>query len=307
MRAHILPRFAGLLAALTIPLAMAGCDVNLQPFAKNTGLYSIHGYLTSSNGPHYIRVKDLNDLALPGSTNVLDATVTLTNLETGATEILSDSIVIFAGVATHNFRSTMDVDVEETYEVTVERSDGRRGTAHATMPPRTETDLSPETVTQCNAAVRVEFPNVDEARFIDARVGMKYGGKLEWLDLDLNESYTGGLRRGFKPASFVDEIVPRTVTPFVDCQAERYCNLLDDKKIRIAYTHFGPDWPADSTTSDPLASEVTNGVGVFGGLRRDTLIATTDAELRCPGAQGVPCKPVPPPCPGGGTCTCPDV
>lgn len=294
------------LAVLVVSLAVLGCDASLQPFAEETGLYSIYGYLTLSDQPHDIRIKNLNKTVGGDSNKVLDATVTLTNLETGDTEVLADSVVTFNGVTRHNFRSQMKTQLEEMYELSVERSDGRQSTVTATMPPLTVTELTPRTDAQCNAPLRVEFPNVDDPRFIRAQVGMKYAGQLSWLDLEFSKAYTSGLKRDFKPASYVDELVPRNVTPFVDCDAERYCNLLDDKKIRIAYTHFGPDWPPDSVLTDPLQSEVTNGTGVFGGLRRDTLIASTDADLRCPGSAAVPCRPVPAPCTRP-PCSCPDV
>lgn len=293
------------LAAL---LALVGnCDANLQPYADNAGLFSIYGYLTLSDEPHYIRVKNLNDLVLDDSTKPLNATVTLEDLETGDTEVLVDSIVEFDGLYTHNFRSEMDIEAERTYEVRVERSDGRIGRATATMPPLTATTLSPATEAPCHRRITVEFPNVDNPRFIQASVGLKYGDAIGWMNIELERLDEGGSRARFTPASMVDEIVPENVTPFVDCDAEKYCNLLDDKNVRIAYTHFGPDWPADSTLARPLPSEVANGLGVFGGLRRDTLVATTNATLRCPGPETVPCRPAPRPCTSGERCFCPDV
>jgi hypothetical protein len=47
--------------------------------------------------------------------------------------------------------------------------------------------------------------------------------------------------------------------------------LLKNNYMRVAYTHFGPDWPADSIVANPLGSNVEGGLGIFGGLHRDTL------------------------------------
>lgn len=294
-----------LLVALLVLLG--SCDAKLQPFAENSGLFSIHGYLTLSDEPHHIRVRNLNDLVLDDSTQPLEATVTLKNLESGKTEILVDSVVSFDGMLTHNFRSEMDIEPEVTYEVSVERSDGRTSRATATMPGITEVDLIPDSGVACDSLLDVEFPEIDENRFIRASVGLKYGNVVDWHDIEFKELVTGGLRHRFKPAAVVDEVVPENVPPIVNCDAARYCNLLDDHKIRIAYTHFGPDWPADSTLSDPLRTDVSNGTGVFAGLRRDTVVATTNATLRCPGREPVPCQPVALPCGSDGNCFCPNV
>lgn len=293
--------------ALVVSLLFGACDARLEPYAENTGFFSIYGYLTVSDAPHYIRVRNLNDLVLDDSTQPLDATVLLKNLDTGATETLIDSVVVHDGVYTHNFRSEMDVEPKTTYEVSVERSDGRTSRATATMPPVTNVEVEPTGDAACDARLRVEFPDIDQKRFIRASVGLKYANTLEWYNIDLTELPTGGLRQRFQPASFVDEVVPDNITPIVDCDAARYCSLLDDKKIRIAYTHFGPDWPADSVLADPLHSDVTNGTGVFGGLRRDTVVVTTNATLRCPGPESVPCTTVPRPCTSGESCFCPDI
>lgn len=296
----------GILALLAATFLVASCDVSLNPFAEDTGLFSIYGYLTPSDGPHYIRVKNLNDAVLDEEGDSLRAEVQLGNLASGETEVLVDSVVVFDGLATHNFRSEMDIELDKTYQVTVVRDDGRQGRATATMPRLTVADVVPESGAACFNAVRVDFPRIDKMRFIDAKVGLKYAGDVQWVNVPVVENFGEGLIIRFAPASYVDEVVPRTVTPFVDCDPKRYCNLLDDKKIRIAYTHFGPNWPADSALTDPLQSEVTNGTGVFGGLRRDTLLTTADANLRCPGSAAVPCRPVPVPCTQP-PCRCPDV
>lgn len=300
-------RFLPRIAAFVLLLLASGCDARLQPYAEDAGLFSIYGYLTLSDEPHYIRVKNLNDLVLDDSTEPLDATVTLENLGTGATETLVDSVVVFDGQLTHNFRTNMKIEPEASYQVIVERSDGRTGRATATMPPITAAEVDPAAEASCHRRLTLDYPRIDHPRFIRASVGLKYGDVLHWADIELETLDEGGLRARFKPASLVDEFVPENVTPIVDCEADRYCNLLDDESIRIAYTHFGPDWPSDSALANPLPSEVANGLGVFGGLRRDTLIVTTNATLRCPGPETVPCSSAPRPCTSGERCRCPDI
>lgn len=100
-------------------MLIAGCHDAPRPFAEDTGLYSIYGYLTLSDERHHVRIKNLNHLVLDDSPEVRDATVIRTDVQTGATETLPGAIVIFDGLRTHNFRAEMDLPLEETYEVSV--------------------------------------------------------------------------------------------------------------------------------------------------------------------------------------------
>lgn len=264
------------------PLALAGlllwtgCDNTLEPFDEETGQFSIQGLLTLSQETHFIRVKDLNDPITPDSTRTLDVTVTLENTATGTTEQLTDSVVVFDGIFTHNFRTDQDIQPGVTYELTVERPDGRSAQAIATMPERTELEVSPAKpeAIRCDRGIVLKFQNVPAARFLRIFVGLKYERDWKWVKVQDSDT-----ELGISPANFVQEILSERIlrSEFGDNwrNAKRlYCTLLDTDTFRIAYTHFGPDWPPDSVLANPIESSVKNGLGVFGGVHRDTLFRT---------------------------------
>lgn len=259
-------------------LLMVGCESTIDPFAEETGQFAIYGFLSVSEGEHFLRVEDLNDPLVPGSTRVISATVTLENLDTGGAEMLVDSIVVFDGIYTHNFRSDQIIQPGATYRITVERPDGG-GAAHATatMPPLTEVGVAPEGPATCTEPIEFHFRNVPEPRLLRAAVGVDVtGGRVRWTDLETPEVGADGTPiHSFSASSILRNFYPQPVLDSIG-PPSKYCVLIDDKKLRLAYTHFGPDWPPDSLLTDPLESPVENGVGVFGGLHRDTLVKSIE-------------------------------
>lgn len=244
---------------------LGGCDTSLTPFAEDTGLYSVYGFLSAS-GPNFIRVKDLNTPPTSDSTRTLDATVRLENLRTGTTETLVDSVVAFDGAYTHNFRMTQPVVPGATYRLTVSRADGRRAEATATMPRRTTIAVDPPVADtlDCMGQVLLDFQNVRTQSTVTLSVGLTWSGARRWVDVGRVDRTVGLI-----PSRLVEDAVPgyalRELSP------EEYCGVLGTQELRFAYTHYGPDWPADSVLADPTASRIENGLGVFGGFRRDTL------------------------------------
>jgi len=262
-------RYAWLWVTLITFLIGVGCDNTVDPFEEEAGQFSIQGVLTLSQNQHFIRVKDLKDPLIRDSTRVLDATVTLENLATGTTETLADSVVIFDGIFTHNFRTDQDIQPGARYRLTVERPDGRRSQATATMPERTEVDVTPPKTESvgCMEGIILRFQNVPDERLLRRSVGVRWNDELHWVRDDVDT------QNGFRPVSIVEEVIPRRVLDTAPSEA-LYCTLLDDNRVRIAYTHFGPDWPTDRVLANPIRSNVENGLGVFGGVHRDTLVRT---------------------------------
>lgn len=262
------PRSIALAFICTLVLVTGACDTLLEPFDDETGVYSIHGILTLSEDTHYVRIRDINQPVTSDSTPGLDATVTLQNLDEGTTDILTDSVVSFDGTYTHNFRVDTDIQPGDSYELTVERSDGETATARATMPPVTEVEVSAHEPIFCLTGPVFDFINVPDPRLVEISIGVPWNDSYRWVDRDVET------QSGFLVWRVLEEALPRSVTAARD--SNRYCTLLPDNKLLVAYTHYGPDWPADSTRLNPVKSNVHNGLGLFGGLHRDTLTVTVD-------------------------------
>lgn len=261
---------------LAMLLFWSGCDNTVDPFAEESSQFSIHGLLTLSKAKHFIRVKDLNDPVDADSARMLNATVTLENMSTGTTETLADSIVTFDGFFTHNFRTDQDIQPGTSYRLRVERPDGRFSEATATMPPAADLEIepTPTDTAACDGQILLTFQGIPLDGLVRISAAVRWEDQLRWTEPKQLALPTGG----YVPWRIVDQVLPDPVLRSVGDPAQ-YCNeLLDDDKVHITYTRFGPDWPADSVLANPIESSVENGLGIFGGIQRDTVVRTVDTS-----------------------------
>lgn len=264
---------------LTSFVLWVGCDTSFDPFTESGMPYSIYGRLTLSDSPDFIRVKAIDALNTPEGSRSLDAAVTLNNLTAGTSEVLQDSIVVFDGVYTHNFRVSQDIQPGATYQLTAEAPDGRTTHATATMPLLASTEVTIEGEPPCGeySTVLIDFRNLAPGERIEVKVEVDWERGTRWVplpnDVELPAGGSGGTI--FRPYAIIEQVVSEQLFESVSSP----CELLEGNAIRVAYTHYGPDWPADTTIADPIKSNTTNGLGLFGGLRRDTLSVTVSGAL----------------------------
>lgn len=257
-------------------LFWSGCDNTVDPFVEENGQFSIHGLLTVSKVKHFIRVKDLNDPVDADSARVLDATVTLENMSTGTTETLTDSIVTFDGLFTHNFRTDQDIQPGTSYRLRVERPNGRFSEATATMPPAAtlEIEPTPTDTAKCDGQILLTFEGVPLDGLVRISAAVRWEDQLHWTEQKRLTLPTGG----YVPWRIINQVLPDPVLRSVGDPAQYCSELLDDDTVHITYTRFGPDWPADSVLANPIESSVKNGLGIFGGIQRDTVLRTVDTS-----------------------------
>jgi hypothetical protein len=260
-------------------LTSPGCDNTFDPVNEEKGLYSIYGYLDLYKDVNYIRVKDLNKSLLQDTSSTIDAEVTFKNLDTGTSQTLQDSIVEFDGVKTHNFRTTMDIQSDTRYRVTVERSDGRKMTATATAPPIAETNVTPA-FPNCTTQVDISFDPAEGVNALDLEVGFHYDSEIFWARSNkFLKDQDGQVVAIFTPKNILDEVFGG-VNPSIPIEgANLYCHQLDHGTFHIRYTHFGPDL-FENTISDTL--KIPGGAGRFGALYRDSFTFEVDTTKLCP-------------------------
>lgn len=263
-----------------------GCENTIDPISERAP-YSVYGYLSLSNSPHFIRVKPLGDPILPNTGLSIDATVTLTNLEDGTSRTLTDSIITFDGTPTHNFWTNGPVQPRTEYRLTVERSDG--ATTQATAVTPTDTDASLDTLgsanpPHCRTPLQVHFRTAEFP--YRARIGFNNAGQTQWLDQDIQSLRGGGqgLRFNMESVLFGDVFDEKIDDPETCRYYEPLCLKLDDGQIKVAYTYLGPDWfgnrPSEGDSFDLIeSSQVSNGRGFFGGVYQDTLEVEIDTSI----------------------------
>lgn len=235
-----------------------GCDNTIDPLNENKGTYSIYGYLNISEDVNYIRVKDLNSSLFSDSADRIDAKVTLQNLEDGTSQILQDTVVEFDGVKTHNFRTTMDLQYDTKYRVSVERSDGATVTATTTTPYRAETNARPNSI-ECDRPLEVSLNPVRELFALNIEIGFRYDAKMYWYEADNLFQINGNrVSAVFTPQSILNAVFE----PF-----SVVCEDLSEKEFRVRYTHYGPNIYKDAS-SDSL--NIPGGTGRFGAFYKDS-------------------------------------
>lgn len=243
----------------------------MDPFDEEKGLYSIYGYLDLDKEVNYIRVKDLNATLTTSSTDNINATVTLENTDENIVETLQDTLVKFEDIYTHNFRTTMEINPVTSYEITVERSDGKSVTATATTPQVADVNWGP-TNDYCHFPFEITFEPVINRYDLELSVGFDYEKVRFWVTPDVSHQEGKLLRYRFIPINLINEVFSGPDSEPIKC------NQLDDDVLFVKYTHYGPDFnSAGSDTLDIPTETVT-----FGALYEDSFSFRVDTSDVCP-------------------------
>lgn len=252
---------------------ISGCDNTMDPFDEEKGLYSIYGYLDLNEEVNYIRVKDLNKPLPTDSTDTIDATVILENLNNNTKEILQDTLVQFNDIYTHNFRTAMEITPGTSYQITVERSDGKSVTATATTPHVADVSLEP-TGQDCITPIEMTFKPVSGRYDLDLSIGFDYNEIRYWVSPDADHFEEELVIFRFTPLNILDKIF---YPPGPDSERV-WCHMLDHDNLFVRYTHYGPDF--EDTGSDSL--DIPGETVKFGALYEDSFSFPIDLVQICP-------------------------
>ena len=135
-RSRRLPRSLLLLGAL---LLIAGCERPFDPIATSDVVFSIYGHLDAAQDTQWVRVAPIRE-SLTTLPEAIDAVVTLEEMETGATVVMSDSLTRYLSVNldevvyAHNYSTTMPMVPGRHYRLTATRSDGAASSATVLVP-----------------------------------------------------------------------------------------------------------------------------------------------------------------------------
>ena len=245
------------LMLLFVASVLLGCDNSIAPIDKKKGLYSVYGSLDVDESINYIRVKELNTPLHPDSTKQIDADVQMTNLNTGNTATLQDTVVQFDGVDTHNFYTTMNITPETDYEITVERSDGRIARSMTKTPHIANAQAIPKNE-NCFQPIEISLQPVGEREELKVEIGFEADGRLYWINLKLQEDEQSPGRLSTRIAP--QQILNRVFNSRLEDITGLCCFQLTSKFLYVRYTHYGPDFLEGTT--DTVAIE--SGTGTFG-------------------------------------------
>lgn len=272
------------LLLLVVLTGFSACERSVNPFEDNQGIFSIYGALEVGEEQNIIRVRNLLEPFQADSSFPFDATVTFTDLQSGTTTQLRDTVVTYEVGQTHNFILEEELELDSQYQITVERSDGEQVTSIATTPGLTEVSFAPFQFITCETQIDFRFHNVKQSELVQMEIGATYQGDVHWAEMDLvgDIEYDPQLevhRVEMSPRNLLVEVFtpvlpdnpyydPYTLFPTVGCDE------LDNNTIMIRYKHFGPEWqtgrPIEDGEIDTDSGVIENGLGFFGAYRMDT-------------------------------------
>ena len=248
---------------------LLSCDNSIDPINREKGIYSVYGSLNIDDNINYIRVKELNKPLLADSTKEIDAEVELTNLDTGNSEILTDSVIKLDNIYTHNFYTTMNITPNTDYELIVERSDGRSVTAQTASPEIANRRVNPTNET-CYTPIKISFQPVLDSEDVRVNVGFEYQGDTYYArGLPQDRESPNTLSLTFTPK----EIIDRRFGSLIGIDVR--CYELSSKLLQVEYRHYGPDF-LEGTESDTLP--VPGGTSRFGAYYDSTFTFPIDTS-----------------------------
>jgi hypothetical protein len=261
---------------------LISCDEStINPFEEEKSIYSVYGALSMDQNINYIRVRKLDTPLLADSTVKIDGIVTFTDLETGISNVLSDTLVNFSGNFTQNFILDQTLELNRSYELKVERSDGASVRSTFTTPQQTGVDLRinfPEL--KCETPITFTYKNVREPELIQMEVGVFHDGDLKWAPMKIvgqltHRSGADEMTVVMSPRNLMVEVFPPVLPdipnfnnyllfPTVNCAA------VENRKFHIRYTHFGAEWHQGKPRMGQIDFEsgiIENGLGFIGAFR----------------------------------------
>jgi hypothetical protein len=275
-------RFALLLLTILSFSWLISCEEStINPFEDEKGIYSVYGALSMDRSINYIRVRKLDTPLFADSTLKIDGIVTFTDLETGISNVLQDTVVNFSGNFTQNFILDQVLELNRTYELKVERSDGAAVRSSFTTPQQTDVDIKinfPEL--QCETPITFTYKNVRDPELIQMEVGILHNGNLNWAPMQIvgrltHKPNADEMTVVMSPRNLMVEVFPPIIPdipnfntyllfPTVSCAA------VENRKFHIRYTHFGAEWNEGKPRMGQIDFEsgiIDNGLGFIGSYR----------------------------------------
>ncbi len=120
---------------LFVAVAVAGCDVALDPPPPLEARYTLWGAFDPTTDLQAVRVVAITDTLTQGSTDPLPVTVRSVDLDTQAETVWADTVVVFAdGSAGHVFRAAFRPEYGSRHLFSVTANDGHLTSALVLVP-----------------------------------------------------------------------------------------------------------------------------------------------------------------------------
>jgi hypothetical protein len=262
---------------------LVGCENSVSPIVENDQHFSVHGLLDAARDTQVVRVEPLRDSVAIGAPREIDASVTLTNLDTDATVTLRDSFATVNGeFKAHLFWAPMQVQPGNRYRVRVVDSDGNASVASATIPERPPQIIVPaatEAICDLDVGGRAEIERTFNVvlRGVDNVAGVRagyraYGG---WYSYPHSSQLVARSNGSFGGVVEYEDDLEQIGGPR-GCDACPCRSDFDEERIYVIAASSGPEGPPFAGLSDRVVARpdtvdnVEQGTGFVGGIYSDT-------------------------------------
>ena len=139
---HFSRRLLYLLAAAVLPLLMIGCEENVTAVTGTDQAFSFYGVLRPVADTQYISIYPISDVLAPTEAEPLEGTVSATNVTTGETYQMRDSVVLEEnGHYAHFAWMPIRARYGHTYEIRAENPANQMSSVQVTVPPEASLEL----------------------------------------------------------------------------------------------------------------------------------------------------------------------
>jgi hypothetical protein len=233
------------------------CDNTFEPLSDEGMRHTFYGLMDFDADSHYIRINELKKPLLEGDTRPFDGVVTFEHLEIGLSEQLTDSVMVYNGISTHNFLTTIPILPENTYRLTATNSEGRSTSIiHTAVNRYEELTWQPALLSQrtCTAIFSLNFAPVKSGAIILNVFPRSLEGEYQFTVI---QSVRENMQSIYFSLDFRD--IGRAVSggDFFYCLN----NFLPE--VRFEYTHYSNELIPDSHASRKFD---IGGTGRFGTL-----------------------------------------
>lgn len=271
-------RYVLLVLVLVGGLGVGGCATNFDPFEEDVLLFSVFGYLDVQADTQFVRVSPLRNTFFADEA-LLNVTVTLENLNTGAVQVWRDSVVHHSdGRVSHVFWSAEPVLPHTPYRFAITRSDGAAATATVTTPqdfpdPILVADAFPQGVPPSQS---VSVRGVEKVAYLEITYDLVLGVGGNASARTLTVSYLDQLQnRPDLAAFFVGFEAYQDILRRVPLQ-----NCPQVVRAEVLVVAAGADWPdlalldLETLALPDAVNNITNGVGYLGAVASKRIIWT---------------------------------
>mgnify|MGYP000265213502 CR=1 FL=1 len=273
-------RIQMLLAIICMAVLFTGCDPAFNPIQHNDRYFSVFGYLNASADTQFVRIEKLRDGRATDSPLELDAEVTLSNISTGQTVAMQDSIFeYYQQGRAHNFYTTMDIHPNQKYRLEINGKEGA-SSVEVEVP-----DLFPEPTVLANDENRTSVKMHDINRLISVKTifytcsgktgcGCKKPIRYTYSHLrDTLQMNDGSVKA--KVNLLKEKKAIATNYPAMDSNPNVIKYYITKYDVGVAGGNAG--WPnyldlnPEEVALPEVATNINNGVGYLGGIVSDTL------------------------------------